>query len=474
MSEDQKNNERSIWHVYQGKLGAPLALAVLVFIGCLLGILSRPENHLASLWLANATMAGFMLRVPASASPLGWFFSTVAFLAADLLTGSGLFKAGILTIANLMGVAATYSVYKRLSKGVMGIRQPMAVLQLAIAGACGAAASGLVGAVANPLLFGGGMLIGFVFWLVTEFANYIGILPVILSMPEPAALTRRMVTHSAAPIRWRGMLPVLGLFVSCMGAIVIGGPGAIAFPVPALLWCAVTYSVFATSLLTLMASAWMLINFSHSFPYDESLLISLRLGVFLIVPGPIMLSGVMQSNNKLLSTLKQMAARDGLTGVSNRLDFLDRAQEQLNDVSSSVGVMMIDLDHFKEINDTHGHSAGDAVLIAVAGRIQRCLRGSDLLGRLGGEEFAILIPGRSAEELIAVAERIRHTVADSKVGLPNHTSIPVTMSIGLVVVENGSGLSIERLLIEADLALYKAKNAGRNRVVLSGAPEPVS
>lgn len=468
MSENKKNNDSSsIWHPIQGPLGAGLTLGALVFMGSLLGILTRMENHLASFWLANAIMAGVLLRIPASSTLFGWLVATLGFLSADLITGSYPLKAGLLTLANLVGVAAIRAAYLRLTRGLIGIRQPLAVLHLACACACGAAASGVVGGLINPVLFDDGVLIGYLFWFVTEFANYIGILPVLLTAPALPDLCRRVVRYMTTPAYRANLLPVLLLMVSCVGAQLIGGPGAIAFPVPALLWCAVSYSTFATATLTLLTSAWMLVSYSNSLPFNAEAMISLRLGVFLIVPGPIMLSLLMQSNNSLLATLKHMAARNGLTGVSNRLDFMERARQQLRSGGSPVGVMMIDLDHFKAINDTHGHAAGDAVLVSVASRIQHCLRTGDLLGRLGGEEFAILIDGHSAEELAAIAERIRLTVVQAAVRIPEGVALPVTMSIGVAVAESDGRLSIEQLLAASDAALYRAKNEGRNRVVVT-------
>ena len=105
----------------------------------------------------------------------------------------------------------------------------------------------------------------------------------------------------------------------------------------------------------------------------------------------------------------------------------------------------------------HGHGC----------RIQHCLRTGDLLGRLGGEEFAILIDGHSAEELAAIAERIRLTVVQAAVRIPDGAALPVTMSIGVAVAESDGRLSIEQLLAASDAALYRAKNEGRNRVVVT-------
>jgi diguanylate cyclase (GGDEF)-like protein len=125
---------------------------------------------------------------------------------------------------------------------------------------------------------------------------------------------------------------------------------------------------------------------------------------------------------------------------------------------------MIDLDHFKRINDTHGHRAGDAVLIAAARVCRSMLRDTDILGRYGGEEFAIIMPETNREEAHEVAERLRLAVAELVVPWGD-IALTITTSVGVAVVDNGAN-TIAELLDHADQALYAAKRAGRNRVVV--------
>lgn len=468
MSTHQSRTETPSWPGIRSQARAPLMLGLVVFLACLLGIAARFDNALASIWPANALMVGILLRVPGSATWAGWLCAGIAYLAADLLTGSDLPKAVLLNSANLIGVAVTYLVYTRLPNEMIHIRHPMSVLYLALACSMGACAAGVVGGIANPLLFDGSIMSGWTFWFITEYANFIAILPVILSAP-PLSTLRLELSRSLSHRSLRPTpLPLIGLVLSCLATLAIGGPGAIAFPVPALLWCALTYSVFSTAILTLATSVWALVVISLTIPYDESPLISLRLGVFLIALGPIVLACVMQNHSLLLSTLQHTATHDALTGVSNRIAFLERSRQLLLSGRSPVGVMMIDLDHFKQVNDTHGHAAGDSVLVSATTRLRHCLQSDDLLGRLGGEEFAIVIVGRSMEDLHAIAERLRDTIAAEAIPLPDGSSISITASIGLSATNaSTTPPSIEQLLHAADGALYRAKREGRNKTVLA-------
>jgi len=450
--------------------GAPLMLAAAVFLACLLGIHTRPAGFLASFWPANAIMLGLLIRVPAAAGAAGWFCAGAAYMAADLLSGSGLLKAALLNAANLAGIGTAWRIYARLPADMARLRHPVSMLYLVLAAAAAGAVAGGVGGIANPLLFQGGALRGWAFWFATEFVNYIAILPVMLAAPPLHALAPAHLRRAAAGLDRRRLMPAAALALACAAGLVFGGPGAIAFPVPALLWCGLAYPVFPTAVLSLLSGCWTLTMISGGMVgdigrHDELGLASLRLGVSLIALAPIMLSCAMQSRNELLERLRHLATHDGLTGVRSRGAFLEQAAALAN-AGAPLGMLMLDLDHFKQVNDTHGHAAGDAALAAVAGRIRRCLRAGDLLGRMGGEEFAVAVAGLSREELDAMAQRIRTAIAGEPVALAAGGSVPLTASLGLAFARNPAGeADMLRLLAAADAALYRAKREGRNRVV---------
>lgn len=167
--------------------------------------------------------------------------------------------------------------------------------------------------------------------------------------------------------------------------------------------------------------------------------------------------------------LRSQATHDDLTGLWNRREMLDIMRRELaraHREGTSTGLLMADLDHFKRVNDTYGHLAGDAVLIAAARRMRRSVRPYDAIGRYGGEEFLIVLPGCDAADAIQQAERLRACVSVE----PMETvegKIPVTLSLGVAAVESGTEADLDSLLRTVDAALYRAKNEGRNRVELA-------
>ncbi len=166
-----------------------------------------------------------------------------------------------------------------------------------------------------------------------------------------------------------------------------------------------------------------------------------------------------------------LAVTDELTGLYNRRYFdrhlslmLDKAREQDRDMA----VMLIDMDFFKSVNDTHGHDIGDAVLREFALRLRRNIRGVDLACRFGGEEFVVLMPDTDYRQAQGVAERVRMSVAERSFETGAGSSLTVTVSVGVALNEHDSDTP-ETILKRADVALYRAKREGRNRVVFDAA-----
>ncbi len=170
--------------------------------------------------------------------------------------------------------------------------------------------------------------------------------------------------------------------------------------------------------------------------------------------------------NRLLS---EVSSRDALTGLYNRWFVVEKIESEMNRAlrhGSPMSLLMLDIDHFKRVNDTWGHGAGDQVLQAIGKLLRDSCRVYDVPGRYGGEEFCIVLPETKPGSTTVVAERIRHRLEST--ALPcGDTSIAVTASIGIAGVDAGEGnelLSPAALIERADRALYSAKNRGRNRV----------
>jgi diguanylate cyclase (GGDEF)-like protein len=169
----------------------------------------------------------------------------------------------------------------------------------------------------------------------------------------------------------------------------------------------------------------------------------------------------------LMDRLRSAALHDGLTGLFNRR-FLRESLPQLQASTARRGtplcLIMLDLDHFKRVNDTYGHLVGDQTLRAVAEALRESSRRSDLIARYGGEEFAVLCPDTDCETGLRVAERLRAAVealGEAQLGHPG----PQTISLGVAVQARNLELSPEGLIDHADVAMYEAKRRGRNRTI---------
>ena len=164
--------------------------------------------------------------------------------------------------------------------------------------------------------------------------------------------------------------------------------------------------------------------------------------------------------------LKRQAHLDYLTGLDNRRSFMEKGQMELSRTQrydTALSVLMVDIDSFKNINDTYGHQVGDSVLKTLAMTFQAVVRNVDIVGRLGGEEFGIVLPETNIKEAVEVAERLREVISETEVALPAGLPINFTVSVGVVALTDRN-TNIDMLLNEADKALYRAKQSGRNKV----------
>jgi diguanylate cyclase (GGDEF)-like protein len=167
--------------------------------------------------------------------------------------------------------------------------------------------------------------------------------------------------------------------------------------------------------------------------------------------------------------LAEFALVDPLTGLGNRRAFDGRLTDEVSRAGrykTSLSLAMVDLDGFKEINDQHGHTSGDAVLSRVGELLGEVMRASDIVTRYGGDEFAIILPDTSKTAAWLAAEKLRSALNSLRIELPNGTSVRLTGSIGVAAYGDHNGTSSE-LLEAADAALYQAKHHGRNRVELA-------
>jgi len=177
-------------------------------------------------------------------------------------------------------------------------------------------------------------------------------------------------------------------------------------------------------------------------------------------------------NARLFAQIQHLAITDSLTGIHNRRHFFAIAEREFQRASRydhPFSIIMLDIDQFKQVNDTHGHRVGDQVLVAVAKRCGETLRAADVLARYGGEEFVIMLPETCLEHANSTADRLRSQIAEEPIET-TVGSVSITISAGVAERQIGSPVSadpansIDALIDQADQALYNAKQSGRNRV----------
>jgi diguanylate cyclase (GGDEF)-like protein len=455
----------------------PAGRAAIVFLGVtaasLIGIWSRASLPLASFWPANAVLLGMLVRWPGLRHWSSWIAAAVAFYAADLVTGNDLEVTTALTVPNLLGPIVGVAIYRRLGDEDRRLRTPDSILKLVGVSVIAGLGAAVPGAFAGVHYFDMALGDAFIVWLISESAMHLLVLPVLLSLPSVDRFSRRDArrdedrTLSSALTR---VGPASAVAASFGLSLAIGGPGAMMFCVPALLWSASRSGVFETACLAQLSVGGYLLALAHGHLdidlewFSAPARVSVQGGLSTLALGPLIVAVIAGERERRLRAVERLAERDGLTGVLARRAFMAAAEEALAQ-RKATAVMMLDVDHFKAINDGYGHPTGDAVLRSIAAALSMGLRDADLIGRLGGEEFALVLPGIQQPTAVGLAETLRRdcaAVVAAEVGLE------VTVSIGLrhvPALEAAADLHI--VLAEADSALYQAKRGGRNRTVVA-------
>lgn len=471
--------------VERDRYGAAFS-ASLVFVAvlgaCLFGIWSRGSMPLASVWPPNALLLGMFLRQPKLRTPAAWAAAVVAYFVADLVTGNDLATTAELTVPNLVTPVVGLAIYRRRPESDRRLETPEAILCLFIVSVVSGVASAVPGLVVGIRRFDLSAGEAFATWAIAEITMCLSVLPIALSAPSWAAITGwvrerpwRRPRFRLVRLVWR-LGPAIGLVALLVVGLMVGGPGSLMFCLPALLWSALRGSVFETACLAQLFAGTnaLVLAFSDRGLVDIELLssterLSIHAGLAAMTLGPLAVAVTSNSRAHELKRTALLAERDGLTGVRTRRAFLEHAERARAHAvahGQHLTVFMLDVDHFKDVNDQHGHAAGDSILRTLAEVLTSSLRETDITGRLGGEEFAAVLPGVQPLNAVLIADQVRQQFAAATIGQGS----TVTVSIGVCTLTPAADdpaavpHTLDELLALADQALYTAKRSGRNRV----------
>ncbi|MHA3903088.1 GGDEF domain-containing protein [Castellaniella sp. WN] len=455
----------------------------IAFLCSALGQLPQPDAGLSVLWPANALLAGLLIRHPALGHSLSWAGALGGLTLANFFLEGLRWPAALgYAVTDLSGVLVAWIILSPNRRAPARLRSPRAIGQVLAACATAAATNAAVALILTPWLRPDTQWVTVALnWFFGQMLSYSAFLPPIMLLPRRPGLRGDRRHSWTSLLRRMGsgtlLLPFAALIASLFLCFLLGGPGAAAFPIPALMYCALAYRQSTTAWITLLTALAVLLGIANgwlSMGEGQPLagrhawdMVSLRLGVLLLVMSPLLVSGILAARSDLISSLNLALDHDGLTRALSRQAFLRSADEHFGRTPAPPrgnALLMLDIDHFKRLNDQHGHAAGDQVLKDFARTIRTIVRPHDLFGRLGGEEFALFLPDTSERDANDIAERLRFCVERLEVFPGDGPPLRISVSIGTVHDSRTPLASLSELLAYADRAMYQAKRSGRNRV----------
>ncbi|NUL35164.1 GGDEF domain-containing protein [Kosakonia sacchari] len=445
----------------------PYTNAVMVFVLTtlfyLLGAMMRLVEELSLFWPLNAVMAAVFARYACLQRWHYYLISYVAMLAYDAITTTWGMASLIINFSNMVFII-TMAQLIGLERNQM-TKAPEPVNALKLFGYCLLAAllCAFFGALGSVGINGQGFGLLLADWFGEQFSTGVLILPCMLTMRWP---------RKPLNVEMRDFMPVLAVGVSIVASVAIGGAGSLAFPLPALIWCAVRYSLPLTCLVTLLTGGLEIIlvasghiNIFVSSPLQIPHMFSARLGIATMAICPVIVSVSVEAINRLMRQVSLRADFDFLTRVYSRSGLYEALNRDAKRFTNKhITVMLLDIDYFKSVNDNYGHECGDRVLTAFARKVQRALDTRGVLARMGGEEFAVVAITQNASDGKHLAETLRETVALYPFKWQQQT-LHLTVSIGISHGQADAGqltATFNALLAVADENLYRSKKRGRN------------
>lgn len=451
-----------------------LANAVNIFVITTLfyffGASLRLIDELSLFWPLNAVLAAVFVRNPFLNRPVYYVLCYSAMVVYDAFTTHWGWQSAIINLSNMLFIITVARLLLRYSKIQDESNWALNVFNLFYTCLIGAILSSLLGSIGStgPSSDYRQFISLFTDWFSEQFSTAVLMMPFLLVAKWPQWKT-------LPDFQLSKLYPLLGVVISVLASIVIGGAGSLAFPLPALIWCAIRYPLPVTALLTLLTGGAEFILQANSIVAihpNEPLVIcemfSVRLGISTMAICPLIVSVSVDAINRLIKQTSLRADYDYLTGVYSRSGLYEALKHKaplMHQPGQKLCVMLLDIDYFKRINDNYGHECGDVVLAAFARRLSQTVNEEGLVARLGGEEFVIACSTDSEEQGYAIAEKIRMDIERTAFRYQQQTLF-ITVSIGLAAAtpEQQPLLDVfNSQLAQADKYLYLSKHNGRNQ-----------
>ena len=467
------------------KLVFVLLLSLGYFASAIAGLMiSRQSGNIATLWPPNGMLVAALVLTPGRRWKDVLLAGAIGSLAANLYHGGWALDACSITLANLLEAYVGATILRQHSHQRRIFQQSSDVFALVVAAILSAVVAGALSAASASALRHAPFGTFFIKWVLGDVLGLVVVVPIAVIVHDlvkhgPDLMLAQRSAIEAGLI----LLTVLGVTVAVFAPDM---PPVQFLVMPSVLLASYRLGPFgaamSTFIVAIVGSLGTAAAAAASSPHDVTLEVfnfQLHLAVLFLTALPIGAAMARRAQlerdlidekeraDQYATRMALLANVDVLTGLATRRHFLHQLDALVADarsVNHPLTVAMLDIDHFKRINDGFGHAVGDAVLVAIGDACRRVMRADDVIGRMGGEEFAVALPRTDEDSAHRIVDRLRKTVAE--ITIPDRASgtVSVTISVG---VASFIDQQIDRLLLDADRALYLAKAQGRNRTVLA-------
>lgn len=483
--------ERAAFGAGPQSAGATAGFMFLVAAGYLASALgglaiSRQAGNIATLWPPNGMLAAVLLLTHRQHWREVLIAGGIGSVVANLFNGNTIVAASSITFANLVEAWLVAAVIRKWTDRRVLFQESSDVMVLIAASIFAALVAGAVSGTSAFVLSGAPFTKIFVKWVLGDVLGLLVVMPIAIIAHDLLRHGPDLMLSQRSQVE-AGLI-LFAVFTVSLLVFAPNMPPVQFLVMPTVLLASFRLGPLGAALSTVIVAVvgslgTVMVAQNDATSPDQITLRVLYFQLYLAILflsalpiGSAMAQRVHLENDlmeekdradRFAGEMAALASVDDLTGLANRrqfLDSLDLMADAARRAEQPLTLAMIDIDHFKPINDQFGHAVGDAVLMAIGAACRTAVRGNDVIGRLGGEEFAMLMPVTDQQTAYRIVDRLREAVAAISIPIGDGRSVSVTISIGLAVFANQQ---IDRLLVDADRALYLAKQRGRNRIALA-------